>query len=313
MAIAVTEGTYSGDNYEPSLCLEPDGVGCWMAWAAFGNKGSRAFVRHFDGSTMGPVEPLSPQDRMQTRPLCVPTPNGVQLVWLEKDGHTYSIWRRETARGGLSGCVEVTQLPESVKPWELQATFDGGGALWVSWAEATMGESRIQVLRVGLGGESEQRTIMTASRHSYRPRMAELGHDGIYLVYDGYVDGGYDVYGCALSSQGAGETVKISQDGEWENKATICRDREGGLWVAWVRWQDVIYRESTIQQKFTVRGARFDGTRWDPLAGPDGADDIASLNYGMLTDFPHPPQLGHMGRRLFPMLRKTKKNKCSMF
>jgi hypothetical protein len=133
--------------------------------------------------------------------------------------------------------------------------------------------------------------------------MAE-GPDGeVALVWDSYVDGVYDVYGSTLSSRGAGEVVKISSDGEWENKATICRDPDGGLWAAWVRWQDVMYHQSTIQQKFSVRGARLNGTRWEPVSGSDGGDDIASLDYGMLTDFPHPPQLGHMGRRLFPMLR----------
>ena len=80
MDFPVTEGTYSKDNYEPNLCTLPDGRTCWMAWAAYGPKGSRAFVRMFDGESPGPIAPISPADRMQTHPICVPEGEGMQVI-----------------------------------------------------------------------------------------------------------------------------------------------------------------------------------------------------------------------------------------
>ena len=297
MDLPITDGTYSKDNYEPSLCALPDG-GCWVAWAAYGAQGSRAFARRFDGLRLGPVMPVSDRDRMQTRPVCVPAGAGVRFVWLEKAGRTYSVWSRGSDGDALGNCQELDALPESAKPWELQAVYDEAGALWVCWAQSVRRESRIQVRRISPGGERTAFSVGSGSPYHYRPRMVSY-EGGIYLVWDSYTDG-YDVYGCPVDAAGPGDAVRISRDARWENKAAVCRDRDGGLWAVWIRWQDAMYRNSVIQQKFSLHGARYNGQAWAPLAG---GDEIAPLNYGLLTDFPRPPQLGHMGRRMYPMLK----------
>jgi len=172
----------------------------------------------------------------------------------------------------------------------------------VCWAQAVKGRSSIEGLRKA-GGGTPVRFSLGNGRYSYRPRMASWGAEGIYLVWDSYVDGVYDVYGYPAGTTGPGDVVRISRDTAWENRSALCRDREGVLWAVWVRGQDVMYRGSTIQQMFSLRGARYDGCSWEPVLGADGGEEIAPLHYGLLTDFPHPPQLGHMGRRLFPMVK----------
>ncbi len=303
MELAVTDGIYSKDNYEPSLCALSNGRACWMAWAAYERDGSRAFVRRFDGEDAGEVTPISPSKRMQTRPICVPMDTGVRFVWFEKEGQTYSIWSREHGGDAFTGCEELAVLPESAKPWELQALCDESGTLWVTWAQSVKNNSSIEVFGFLQGSEPVHFSLGNESRYNYRPRMVAWKAEGIYLIWDSYVDEAYDIYGCPVLPSGPSEVVKISCDAAWENKSAICRDRDGALWAVWVRWQDVMYRQSTIQQKFSVRGARLEGDSWEPLLGADGGSDIAPLHYGLLTDFPRLPNLGHIGRRLFPILK----------
>lgn len=305
MDVGVTDRIYSSDNHDPSLCASADGTACWMAWSAYEAKGSRSFVRFFDGKTARPIMPLSEQDTLQVLPLCVPATDGTTFVWLQKEGFTYSVCCRGTDGDSLSPSEVVHVLPARAKPSDLCAVCDEAGALWLAWAQAVNGRSTIEVIHVGPDGQSEHSTLTTQSPYNYRPRMVALETDGVYLIWDSYVERSYDVYGCALSALGQSQIVRISSDAEWENKSTLCRTSDGALWAVWVRWQDAMYNESVIHQKFSLRGARFDGHVWQPLAGNDRGADIAPLNYGLVTDFAGGARsaLGHQGRRLHPMLK----------
>ena len=312
MDIPITEGIYSKDNYHPAFCILPDGRSCWTVWAAYGADGSRVFARKVDGETTGAIVPISPHGRMQTQPICVPSGRDIRFVWLEKEAQTYSVWTRRSDGDAFGYCEELAVLPASAKPWELQAVCDASGTLWVCWAQAERGQSRIQVVRQTPDGSLKDLSA-GIGKCSYRPRMALRGEAGVYLVWDSYTDRGYDVYGCPVGPEFPGKVERISRDEDWENRATICRDREGALWVVWVRGQDVIYQKSVIQQKYSLRGARYDGESWVTLSGADGDADLAPLHYGLLTDFPHPPQLGHMGRRLFPILKSAENGGIWLF
>ena len=313
MKSAVTEGVYSKDSYEPNLCTLQDGFTCWTAWSAYGAAGSRAFVRKFAGETACTIESLSPNITMQTRPICIPNGDEAVFVWLEKTGRRYAFRTRRNDGNGFTSCRECHVLPASAKVWEPQALLDESGALWICWAQSEKGNSRIRILRTLQNGTSTTCSAVNGSRYNYRPRMVEWGSEGVYIVWDSYVGHTYDVYGCAVGPAGPRKAVRISCDEGWENRSSLCRDTGGALWAVWVRGVDVMYRRSTLQQKYSLRGARLDGSAWEPLTGSDGGADIAPLHYGLLTEFPKPPNLGHMGRRLFPVLKSARTSGVWLF
>ena len=307
MDIRITEGTYSRDNHEFSLCTVNEGAGCWVAWSAYEAEGSRSFVRFFDGEAAGGILPLSVRDVPQLHPVCLPTEKGVSFVWYEKNGMTYSICRRGHDGDAFTEPEVLVELPDLAKPGALDAVSDLEGSLWLTWAQAVTGKSTIEILRVAEGGQREAFTLDVGSARNYRPHLSDLGNGSVYLVWDAYVERVYDVYGCRVPGSGPSAIVKISSDREWESKAAICRDRSGQLNCVWVRWKDAMWQKSVIHQKFSIRGARFDGDAWQPLTGNDGNPDIASLHYGLLTDFDRAaPALGYQGRRLHPMLKATR-------
>jgi len=304
MSVKVTERTYSRDNHEFSFCVVEPGDACWIAWSAYGLKGSRSFVRFFDGRTANEISPISDADNMQACPLCAPGPNGVVFAWLEKDGDAYALWRRGHDGSTLTQPEAVHCLPPRAQPSRLQACVDAEGALWAAWAEASRAESTIRVLHAPSGAAATVSTLTAGALRDYRPSLAALESGGVHLVWDAYVDGVYDVYGCAVAPSGPSPAARISRDREWENKASVCRDAAGRLWCVWVRCKDATWKDSVVHQKFSIRGARLDGGSWLPLSGSDGGADLALLHYGLLTDFDRAaPALGHQGRRLHPMLR----------
>ena len=301
--LRVTERMYSQDNHEFSFCSAGEAGGCWLAWSAYGPKGSRGFVRRFDGARMSDIAPLSDSVGPQLRPLCVPTEGGARLVWFEKDGETVHIAHR-IARGDRLGAAErLVRLPDRAKASELQGVEDDEGALWLAWQQAETGRCAVELLRVGPDGVQTRLTMETKDKCDHRPRLAAHGQ-GVYVVWDAYVDRRYDVFGCAVTVAGKGGIVRISQDGEWESKAALCRDAAGRLFCVWVRWKDVLWKRSVIHQKFSLRGAWFDGSAWQAWTANDGGADLAPMHYGLLQDLDNtPPALGHQGRRLHPMLR----------
>ena len=304
MDLKVTEGTYSRDSHDFRLCTVGDGSICWVAWSAYSDRGSRSFARCFAGDAGRDTLALSERGTPQMEPLCVPAGEGVCFVWLDNDGGTYSVCRRSHNGRGFREAETLYELPPRAKACHLQATFDENGCLWTVWQQAAIRASTTEVLCVDPDGGKTKWGLTAGSLRDYRPRLAILGEGGVYVVWDAYAGEIYDTFGCAISEGGPAEIVRISGDREWETKATICRDTEGQLWCAWVRWRDARWKGSIIHQKFSIRGARFDGSSWQPLAGRDGSPDIARLHYGLLTDFDRKrPALGHQGRRLHPVLK----------
>ncbi len=301
MNIPLTEGVYSKDNYEPSLCVLSDGT-VWAAWAAYGAAGSQAFIRSVSKNSPGDVTPLSVNRGTQTRPICIPIDEAVQFVWLEKVNQTYTIQSRHTNGQSLSESKKVHEMPEHAKPWELQATTSADGALWISWAQSVRGSSTIECIRIE-NGNKKHYSLGSGSIFNYRPRMAAWGDNGVYLVYDSYANRTYDIFGSGLSPSGQDPSVRISSAEEWENRSAIVADKDGALWVMWVHCQDVIYQDSTIQQKYAILGSRYENGKWHSVSDGRKNPEIAPLHYGLLTNFPNPPNLGHMGRRLHPMLK----------
>jgi len=314
MDLRITEGTYSRDNHDFSLCTTGDAAACWIAWSAYGEEGSRGFVRNFDGSSAGNILPLSERGTLQMEPLCVPAGERVYFVWLDKDGGTYSICRRAHDGRDFSEIETLHDLPARAKACELHAACDANGSLWVAWQQAIVGASTVELLRIDPDGGKAKWSPTAGPLRDYRPRLATLDRGGVYIVWDSYGHGGYGIYGCTVSEEGAGEVVRISGDPEWETKAAICLDGAGQLWCAWVWWKDATWKRSVIHQKFSIRGARFDGDSWQPLTGCDGSPDLAPLHYGLLTDFDRKtPALGHQGRRLHPMLRAAEEGGVWLF
>lgn len=302
----ITESVYSRDNHDKSLCAVGDGNTCWVAWSAYGSDGSRCFTRRFDGRVMNDIEPLSPANCMQTQPLCLPLDDRVVFVWYEKENDAYRVCRRGHDGAQFSSREVLVDLPRYAKPGELEASIDANGELWLAWSQAEKGASVIAVWRVAPDGTKTGWRLTAGGERDYRPRLEVLAGGGAYVVWDAYGAGGYDVYGCGLSAKSPSPVVRISRDSAWETRPALCRDNAGRLWCVWVRCKDVIWKDSVIHQKFSVRGAIRDGndSDWRPLTGIDSGADIAPLHYGLLTDFDRkPPCLGHQGRRLRPMLR----------
>ena len=91
--------------------------------------------------------------------------------------------------------------------------------------------SGIRVLRTLPDGKTATWSIRSGARYNYRPRMVEWRSEGIYIVWDSYVDRTYDIFGCEVDPAGPGQAVRISADARWENRSTLCRDAGGSLWT----------------------------------------------------------------------------------
>ncbi|MBT3377080.1 MAG: DUF3604 domain-containing protein [Lentisphaerae bacterium] len=308
----VTEGVYSRDNHEFSFSSCPDDS-TWVTWSAYGPQGSRSFARRVVGNVRGNICPVSDSTASQVSPLLIPG-EVPTVAWLQSEDNAYSIWCADCTDGRLSPPRRVYCLPPEAKPAALHATRTETGAVWLTWAQTETGKSTVQLLHIPPHGAVDEFTLTAGACQDYRPQIIPTGSENVYVAWDAYVDGSYDIYGCAAHTDGTEPVEQISRQQDWAVNPSLCRDPEGRLRCVWVNWQDVMWKQSVVHQKFSIRGAWHDGTAWCPWTGNDAAIDIAPLHYGLLTDFDRkPPALGHQGRRLHPMLRTSQDGRTWLF
>lgn len=100
---------------------------------------------------------------------------------------------------------------------------------------------------------------------NYRPRVIVTRAEGknrgaVAVAWDSYRDGQYDVYLRLVSADGLpGPELRASESAEWDNDACLAEDRDGNLWVAWIR----AATEFSNYDGLRVVHARFwDGDAW---------------------------------------------------
>jgi len=302
--IPLTKRYFSRVNCHPHISLAPEPPAYWVVWeAASERESSKCLARLLSGGCLGPILELTEIGCICGSPCSITVGGETEFYWLTRQDGRWEIRARTLADDRLSRSRRVTQLPRGAKPGRLQATAGGEYAVWLAWAQMSRGAGTVEVAACKSSGIIASASIRAGTPYNFRPRIAGL-HDGAaYLVWDAYRDYTYDVWGCRLSLDGPSEPLRISRDAQWENKACLARSPSGQLAAVWVRWQDVEWNNLIMQQMFTVRGATLAGDKWQMLPGGETAEDILSLNYGLLSEPPDQCVLGHQGNRLQPIAR----------
>jgi hypothetical protein len=118
---------------------------------------------------------------------------------------------------------------------------------------------------------------------NYRPKVIVTRKQGknsgaVAVAWDSYRDHQYDVYLRLLAPDGApGPELRATSSGRWDSCADLAEDRDGGLWLAWVRASNELTEMDSHRQ---VMARCFDNGKW---LWPLPAADLDSEVPGRLT------------------------------
>ncbi len=253
-------GRATEDDY-PALAKAPDGT-VWLAYVEYtpappivmdrvknnefddlapkGN-GDQILLVRFDGKAWFPPLEVTDPGLDVWRPTV--TVDGQGVVWVawaqQVDGDWEIFHRRYTppakdgGKGQWSEVTRVTRHPGT--DFNVVAVTDSAGAVWLAW-QSWRDDNFDILLSARAEGHAwkEPRIISRSKADDWNPAIAADGKGNVYVAYDTYDRGNYDVLLASVKKDSMeAEIVPIAASAKFEARAHVACDGEGRVWVAY--------------------------------------------------------------------------------
>ncbi len=273
----------------------------WAVWNTWRDVATRVFATCIGPETFSPIQPLSETADTQANPVAAAAGGLVHFFWLAKDGTDKCIMTRRY-EGGFADQQVLVQLPAGACCGHLEAVADVTGAVWLARTQMLDGQGSIELLRIADGAVDARHSLRADQRHNQRPALA-AADGGVWVVWDSFCDGSYDIYGCRVDRGGPAPVERISQSPLWSTIPALTIDGQGRPWVAWVAWQDCINEDSVFDQAFSIACAVRDDEGWRAVCDNAGNPACVDLRHGLTLGQPRGWYQSYRGRRRRPLLR----------
>jgi hypothetical protein len=241
----------------PALARSPDGA-LWLAYVEYRpdhprwnapptpdefdrlvpkGHGDKIRLRRFDGRAWQPAIDVTGAGLDVWRPAVAVDGRGVVWVaWAQQVDGNWDIYRRgytpgpEGAPGQWSEIVRVTD--EKGSDFHVVATTDAKGTVWLAWQGHRDGHYDILCAAVGDDHPwKEPRVISDSRANDWGPAIAADGRGNVYVAWDTYDRGNYDV---RLRKVGPdSEPIAVAASPRFEARPSLACDAQGRVWIAY--------------------------------------------------------------------------------
>ncbi len=273
----------------------------WAVWNTWRGVATRVFATCIGPETFSPIRPLSETSNTQANAVAAAAGGIVHFFWLAKDDNGKYIMTRQHD-GKFADEEVLLELPAGAFCGHLEAIADETGAVWLARTQMLDGQGSVELLRIADGTIVARYTLRADHRHNQRPALAAIT-GGVWVVWDAFRDGSYDIHGCRVDHNGPTQVERISQTPQWNTIPALTVDGQGRPWVAWVAWQDCMNEDYVFDQAFSIECAVRDDEGWWAACDNDGNPACVDLRYGLTLGKPRGWYQSYRGRRRKPILR----------
>jgi hypothetical protein len=202
--------------------------------------GDQIMLRRFDGKAWQPAVAVTDERMDVWRPTVAVDGNGVVCIaWAQPmDGdrdweivrRTYTPPGSGDGEGTWSDVVRVTRAPGS--DFHVVAATDSEGTVWLAWQAWRRDNYEILVSAQKEGHHrSEPRVVSASPSNDWSPAIAADGKGDVYVAWDTYDKGNYDVWVRNVSGNERGQAVANSP--RFEARPHLACGKDGRLWIAY--------------------------------------------------------------------------------
>jgi len=267
--------TGTDENDYPSVAVTRKGI-VWVAWQAYKDRGDHVYARHSTANGWSQPFQLTAErsDVFQTA-IGEDAEGRIWAVWSERKGQDWDLFAR--FYNGTSWSA-VRKLTSSHQPNAFHKMIGGSHLIWTGYDN---GRSHVYWSKLNGDTWSEAREVSGIS--AWMPDAALDSKGNLWIGYDSYRTGNYDVFVRRVSADGTlGEEMQVTRSPRFQAHASIAVDKQDRVWVAWdesgSNWgkdysRDDTWRGTTIYADRFPKVAVLEGTTWKQPA----ADVMASV------------------------------------
>ena len=271
----LTSGEFE-DDY-PSLAVDSNDR-LWLAWQAYKGGAEQVFLRRQEGGRWSQTWTVTekPGDLFMTGVATVQ--DKAIVVWSEQEK---GAWRLKSRLfdGARFGATEIVAAQGNNLFHRVAA--DRRGRVYVVYQSWRGGRSNIY-LRTRTTRWSEEIPLSDAARperaNDWSPAIATARDGTVWVAWDGYARGSYNVYLRAVREGKPGPLLAVTESARFHAHPTLAIDAQDRVWIAWdeapEHWGKdqgfLLHGGIGLYNSRTVRVAVYSAGRWlTTLQQPD--------------------------------------------
>ena len=290
--IPTTADITSGEteNDYPALTTDADGT-VWISWISYLEERDAVWLARRDGSGWSSPIQVSPDNYDDNFRTAIATDGaGDQVViWSGKSPTgSWGIFSRRLSHGQLSETASIAGEGENIYH---RAAADSEGNVHVVWQGF---RNRVaQILHAQWDGSawSAEKAISDASADSWAPAIAPDSTGGVWVGWDGYHSGDFNVYVRRRDSDGGWQAQRqVTRSAGFDANVSLACDAADRLWMAWDHgeanwgkdWSSQRFRPGGGAGLYRVRSVKvavLEGDRINEATGFMDAVQPASKDY----------------------------------
>jgi hypothetical protein len=229
--VMTASGAAGAEQHDyPDLAITSQGT-VWVAWQAYQDNGDHVYALHSVPGGWSETTRLTTHkgDVFQTA-VAADSSGRVWVVWSERTGEDWNLYGRVYNGREWSAVRQLTSSDSPNAYHRLIRARDG--TLHLIWTGYRDGESRILWSR--LKGDERSAPTDVSGPGAWAPAAAADSRGNLYIAWDSYRAGNYDIFLRKVNADGAMEPVQqVTRSTVFQAHPSVALDGQDRVWLAW--------------------------------------------------------------------------------
>ncbi|HEX3655041.1 MAG TPA: hypothetical protein VHV55_04510 [Pirellulales bacterium] len=219
--------------------------------------GDQILLMRFDGKQWHAALAVTPPGRDVWRPKIAMVGNEIGIAWAEPvDGDWEIMSRRyDPAKDRWSPVTRVTDAPGT--DFSVVSAVDSKGQWWIAWQAYRKDNYDILLAKARPDGSWDKpRTVSTSSSDDWSPAIAADSKGRVYVAWDTYDAGNFDVMLHATDETGQPQVRQwpVATSARFEARSALVCDSQDRVWIAYEEGNEQWGKDFASEKDFRKSG-----------------------------------------------------------